>query len=340
MIGTNIAVDFGSSSTEIYVQGKGVVLDEPTMVAIDSETGIPIAIGNKAYIINGRTDDAIKVITPIKGGVVTNYKLATYVLRYYIQKILRSNIFKPNVIISVPSGATSLERRTFLDAATNAGAAKACLIEESLASAIGVGCETNSLTGRLLINMGGGAVDVSVVTMGSISVAKSIKIGGNSLDESIIKYLKSSRDILIGPQTAERLKICLGSAVPRDEEIAVIASGKSNLDNLPITFEVTSTEIYESIHDQIDLIMQGIKSVLEKTPPELIGDISDNGLILTGGTSFLYGMGSLIERETGIEATVAQNAIYSTVNGAAAAINNMELLTGSAYNFQTVHGIS
>lgn len=339
MIGTNIAVDFGSSSTEIYLQGKGVVLDEPTMIAVDTETGIPIAIGNNAYTMNGRTDDSIEVICPIKGGVVTNYKMAAYVLRYYLQKILKSSILKPNIIISVPSGATSLERRTFLDAVTTAGAAKACMIEESLASAIGVGCETNSLTGRLLVNMGGGAVDVSVVTMGSISVAKSIKIGGRSIDDAIIRNLKLNRDILIGPQTAERLKICLGSAVPRDEEIAVIASGKSSLDNLPITFEVTSTEIFDSVHEQIEQILQGIKSVLEKTPPELIGDISDNGLILTGGTSLLYGMSSLIEKETGIEATVSDNAIYSTVSGAAAAINDMELLTGSSYSFQTIHEI-
>lgn len=339
MIGTNIAVDFGSSSTEIFVQGKGIVLDEPTMIAVDTETGVPIAIGNNAYTINGRTDESIEIICPIKCGVVTNYKMAAYVLRYYLQKILKSSILKPNIIISVPSGATSLDRRTFIDAVTTAGAAKACLIEESLASAIGVGCETNSLTGRLLVNMGGGAVDVSVVTMGSISVAKSIKIGGRSIDEAIIKHLKATRDILIGPQTAERLKICLGSAVPRDEEIAVIASGKSNLDNLPITFEVTSTEIFDSIYDQLDLIMQGIKSVLEKTPPELVGDISDNGLILTGGTSLLYGMSTLIEKGTGIEATVAQNAIYSTVNGAAAAINDLDLLMGSSYNFQTIHEI-
>ena len=187
--------------------------------------------------------------------------------------------------------------------------------------------------------MGGGSIDVSVVTMGSIAVAKSLKIGGISIDEAIMRYLKKNRDILIGPQTAERLKICLGSAVPREEELAVIASGKICLDNMPISFEVTSTEIFDSISEQINMMIQGIKDVLEKTPPELVGDISDNGVTLTGGTSLLWGMDKLVENETGIETKIAEDAMYSTVNGAAAAINDIEYLTNNGYTFQTVREV-
>ena len=320
MIGTNIAIDFGSSSTELYVQGKGVILDEPTMIAVDVETGIPIAIGNAAYTINGRTDDSIEVISPIVGGIISNYTMAEHILKYYLQKILKNSVIKPNVVISIPSGATGLERRTFLDVVTAAGAGRACLIEESLASAVGIGIKNDSLSG-------------------SIAVAKSLKIGGISIDEAIMRYLKKNRDILIGPQTAERLKICLGSAVPREEELAVIASGKSCLDNMPISFEVTSTEIFDSISEQINMMIQGIKDVLEKTPPELVGDISDNGVTLTGGTSLLWGMDKLVENETGIETKIAEDAMYSTVNGAAAAINDIEYLTNNGYTFQTVREV-
>lgn len=340
MLGKYIGIDFGSSSTEMYVEGRGVILDEPTLIAVDVETGTPIAVGNAAYTICGRTDDTIKVIRPIEGGIISDYTMAEHLLRYYMQRILKNSILKPNVIISVPSGATSLERRTFLDVVTSSGAGRACLIEESLASAVGIGFERDSLSGRLLVNMGGGAVDVSVVTMGSIAVSKSVKTGGLSIDNAIAAHLKKHRDILIGPQTAERLKICLGSAIPRDEEIAVIAAGKSCLDNLPMSFEVTSTEIFSCIQEQIGFIIQGIKDVLEKTPPELVGDISDNGITLTGGTSLLWGMNKLIEQETGIETNIATDAIYATVNGAAAAINNIDYLNSNGYNFQTVHEIS
>lgn len=337
MLGKNIGIDFGSSSTEMYVQGRGVILDEPTMIAVDTETGSPVAIGNTAYTLSGRTNDFIRVIRPVVGGVISDYRMAEYILRCYMQRILKHSVLKPNIIISVPSGATSLERHTFLELVTSAGAGSACLIEESLASAVGIGIEKNSLSGRLLVNMGGGSTDVSVVTMGSIAASTSVKTGGLDLDEAIMAHLKKNRNLLIGPLTAERLKICLGSAVPRDEELATIVSGKSCIDNLPISFEMTSAEIYTCIKEPLGLIIQGIKNVLEKTPPELVGDISDNGIVLTGGTALLRGMEKRVEQETGIETAVAQQPLYATVNGAAAAIGDMEYLSRSGYSFRTVH---
>lgn len=340
MIGINIGIDFGSSSTIIVEENKGIVLDEPTVIAVDRETEYPVAFGNNAYTILGRTNSNFDVVHPIKNGVISNYTLAEKLLRHYMLKICGNMVFKPNVILAVPSGATNLDRRTIVDVATSSGAGKVCLIEESLASAIGIGFEHHSLSGRLLVNMGGGSVDVSVITMGSIAVSKSIKMGGLSIDDAIARYLKKSRDIMIGPLTAERLKICLGSAVPRNEEIAVLASGKSGLDNMPIAFEVTSTEIFDCVYEQVQLIIDGIRDVLEKTPPELIGDISDNGIILTGGTSLLYGMDKLIEKITGIETTIAPDSMYSTASGAAAVIKNINILADSGHSFKTIHKLS
>lgn len=339
MLGLNIGVDFGSSSSIFAAEGKGIVLDEPTVIAIDSETKYPIAFGNNAYTVLGRTDRNIEVVHPIVNGVISDYSLAKKLLSFYIQKICGNMIFKPNLVIAVPSGATNLDKRTILDVATSAGAGKVCIIEESLASAIGMGLTDNSLSGRFLVNMGGGSVDVSVITMGSISVADTIKVGGISLDESISEYLRKTRDILIGPLTAERLKICLGSAKPRKEEIALIASGKSGLDNMPITFEISSTEIYSCIEEQINKIIDGIRSVLEKTPPELISDISDNGILLTGGTSLLFGMDKLVEEVTGIETKVTEDPLYSTANGIMKIVKNLDLLA-DGYNFQTIHQIT
>lgn len=340
MLGMCVGIDFGSTSTIMYVGGKGIVLDEPTMIAVDAETGTPIAIGNTAYTINGRTDNTIRVISPVQNGIISDYTHAEHILRYYFQRLCGNSIFKPNVILTVPSGATNLDKRTFLDVAMHAGAGRVCLVEESLASAIGAGLNEDAFSGRFIVNLGGGSVDISVVTRGSLAVSKSVKIGGKSIDEAIQKYLRKSRDILVGPQTAEHLKICLGSAVPRKEELAMMANGKSGLDNMPIAFEVTSTELYHCIDEQISYIISGIKSVLEITPPELVGDISENGIVLTGGTSLLYGMKKRMENETGIEVILAEDPLYSCVSGAAAIVKDMDFLAANGYRFKTVQELS
>ena len=338
MIGLTLGIDFGSSSTIITAQGKGIVLEEPSVIAVDSETKYPVAFGNAAYTIDGRTDDNIEVIHPIKNGVISDYTYARKLLTYYLQKVCGNRIFKPNVIITVPSGATGLDKRTFVDVLTSAGAGKVCLIEESLASAIGAGINDRSLSGRLLVNMGGGSVDISVITMGSIAVSNTVRVGGISLDFAIQRYLQKNRDILIGPLTAERLKICLGSALKRSEEIALVTSGKSGLDKMPITFEISSTEIFECIKDQIEQIVDGIKDVLEKTPPELVGDISDHGILLTGGTSLLFGMCQRVEDETGIEVKTVNDPLYNTMNGVDKILDNFDMLS-DAYSFTTVNYI-
>lgn len=337
MLGKTVGIDFGSTSTIMYVAGKGIILDEPTMIAVDTETGIPIAIGNAAYTINGRTDDSIRVISPVEHGIISDYTHAEHILRYYFQRLCGNSIFKPNVVLTIPSGATNLEKRTFLDVAMRAGAGRVCLIEEALASAIGVGFESNSFTGRFIVNIGGGAVDVAVVTMGNLAVSKSIKIGGKSIDYAIYRHLRKTRDISVGPQTAERLKICLGSAIRRKEEIAILVNGKSDFDNMPISFEVTSTELFPCVQEQLRQMVNGIKSVLEITPPELVGDISENGIVLTGGTSLLYGMQEMLENETGIEVIMAEEPLYSCVSGAAQIVKDLDFLTENGYSFQVLN---
>lgn len=339
MVGMNLGVDFGSSSTIIIAQGRGIVLDEPSVIAIDTETGYPIAYGNSAYNIDGRTDDTIKIVHPIQNGVISDYTNARKLLSHYINGICKNSIFKPNVIITVPSGSTNLDRRTFVDIVTSSGAGKVCLIEESMASAVGSQGDKTNMSGRMLVNMGGGSVDISVITMGSIAVANTLKTGGINLDKEIAKYLKKNRDILIGPLTAEWLKINLGSAIQRPEEIALVTFGKSGLDNMPITFEISSTEIYKCIEEQMNFIIDGIKSVLEKTPPELLGDISDNGILLTGGTSLLFKMPEKIEQETGIEVHVVKDPLYNTMNGVGKILSKIDSLA-EGYNFQTIHHIT
>lgn len=335
----NIGIDFGSSSTMITEQGKGIILDEPSVIALDAETKYPIAFGNNAYTIDGRTDERIEVIHPVLGGVISDYTNARKLLTYYMQKVLGNKVFKPNVIITVPSGATGLDRRTLLDVAISSGAGKVCLIEESLASAVGAGISEKSMSGRMLVNLGGGSVDISVITMGNIAVSNTVRVGGIDLDNAILKYLQRSRDIYIGPLTAERLKICLGSAVKRKEEIALVTFGKSGLDNMPISFEITSTEVFNCIEEQLELMINGIKSVLEKTPPELIGDISDNGIMLTGGTALLFGMEKRIAEETGIEVKTVKDPLYNTMNGVNSILEHFDMLT-EGYSFRNIHQIN
>ena len=340
MLGMNVGIDFGSSSIIIAVDGKGITFDEPTILAIHKKSGTPIAIGNIAYGINGRTDEDIDLIYPIENGIVSHYKLAEHFLSFYLQKICGNSIFKPNVVLTVPSSATNLEKHTFLDVMMRAGAGRVCLIEESLASAIGAGVESNSMSGQFIVNAGGGATDVSVVTMGNIAVAKSVKVGGLSIDAAIQKYLRKERNILVGPQTAELLKICLGGAVLRKDELALTVGGKDGRDHMPCSFEVTSTEIFSSIHDILSSILNGIKSVLEVTPPELVGDISENGILLTGGTSLLFGMKPYMEEALQIEVSLVDNPMYTCIQGLQDIIQNTEVLEQNGYLFQTIQEIN
>jgi rod shape-determining protein MreB len=333
LIGTKIGIDLGTTSVIAFVENKGIVLSEPSAIAFDSETNQPVAVGRKAYEMLGKTPDSINVIRPLSNGTVSSFTACEQMLTTFINKICHNRIFKPNVIVCMPSSVTGLEKRTVLDVVTASGAASACLIEEPLAAAVGAGLSTDEPLGRLIVDIGGGTADLAVITMGNIAVSSSVKGAGNAVNEAIIRHLKKDRDIVIGFRTSEMLKKTLGCAVEREAELALIAKGKSNLDGMPITFEVTSTEIKEAISEQLNALVDAIYALLEKTPPELVGDISETGITLTGGGALLYGIDRFIENEIGIKTTVADDSLNCVAKGMGAALKKMEILLENGYHF-------
>ena len=333
MVGTRIGIDLGTTSVIAFVDHKGIVLCEPSAIAYDSETNEPIAVGRKAYEMLGKTPDSIEVIKPLSNGTVSSFTACEQMLTAFINKICQNKIFKPNVIVCMPSSVTNLEKRTILDVVTASGAASACLIEEPLAAAVGAGLSTEEPSGKLVIDIGGGTTDIAVITMGNIAVSSSVKGAGNALNEAIIRHLKKDRDIIIGERTAEMLKTTLGCAIDREAELALVSKGKSNLDGMPISFEVTSTEIKEAILEQLNALIEAIHSILEQTPPELVGDISESGITLTGGGALLYGIDKYIQEEIGIKTVIADDPINCVVKGTGAALKKMEILIENGYHF-------
>ncbi|MBR5191463.1 MAG: rod shape-determining protein, partial [Clostridia bacterium] len=255
MKGMKIGIDFGSNSLKIYAEGKGVVVDEPSIVAVETETGKPIAFGKAADSVNGRTVDDIKVIKVIHNGVISDFVLAERMLRYYLQRVCGNRIYKPNVIISLLSDISALEKKTYLDAVTLAGAGRVCMVEGVLASAFGCGVATDKIGGRMVLDIGHQVTEYAVVSMGGISASGTIRRGSDEIDKAIIKHLKRDRDILIGPHTAREIKYKISSAQKRECETALMVSGKSNLDEMPISFEITSNEVYPYVDEQINLLV-------------------------------------------------------------------------------------
>ncbi len=335
MLGINIGVDLGTTSTIIFVEGKGIVLSEPTAAAYEKATGKMFATGKKAYGMVGRTPDSIKVVLPMKDGVVSDFTVTQNILRYYLQKICGNMVFKPNIIICLPCSVTNLEKRTILDLATSSGAARACLIEEPLAAAIGAGVEINHPKGVLVVDIGGGTADIAVITMGSIAVSNSIKVAGNAFDDAIVRYFRRERDILIGVRTAEKIKSKIGCAYLREAELAIEVKGKNYITGMPARAEITSTDVYLAIREQLEYIGEAVRTVLEATPPELGADISESGILLTGGGALLKGMDIMIERKTGIKTKIADDPMNCVANGIGKVLKNLDILADSGYLFKT-----
>jgi rod shape-determining protein MreB len=335
MLGINIGVDLGTTSTVIFVEGKGIVLSEPTAAAYESSSGRMLAAGKRAYSMVGRNPSSIKVVLPMKDGVVSDFTVTQNILRYYLQKICGNMVFKPNVIICLPATVTNLEKRTILDLATSSGAGKACLIEEPLAAALGAGVDISHPKGVMVVDIGGGTADIAVITMGSISVSKSIKVAGNAFDDAIVRYFKRERDVLIGERTAEKIKIKIGCAYLREAELAVEVKGKNYISGMPARLEITSTDIYLAIREQLEYIGEAVRSVLEVTPPELSADVSESGIILTGGGALLQGMDVMIERKTGIKTRVAEDPLNCVAKGIGKVLKNLDILAESGYLFKT-----
>lgn len=327
--GTDIGIDLGTASVLVYVKDKGIVLREPSVVAVDTNTGKVLKVGIEAQAMLGRTPVGIAAIRPLKDGVISDYETTEKMLKYFLEKVNTSKIFKPRVIVCVPSGVTEVEQKAVIDATMNAGARSVHIIEEPIAAAIGAGIDINKPFGSMVIDIGGGTSDIAVVSLGGIVSSCSIKVAGDKFDDAIVKYIRKKYQMVIGERTAEEIKKRVGSVYFRDEPVSIDVRGRSLSTGLPVTVSVTSEETLEAFEEPVTKICEAIHTVMEQTPPELIGDISSRGIVLTGGGSLIYGLDRLLERETGIKVTVAQDAISCVALGAGAALDKIENIGNS-----------
>jgi len=327
MLERQIGIDLGTVSVLVYVRGKGIVLQEPSVVAISVKDNRIVAVGEEARQMLGRTPDTIEVTRPMRDGVIADYVVTEAMLRYFIQKVCgRFRLFKPEVMISVPVGVTSVESRAVHDAAIQAGGKAAYLIPEPLAAALGAGMPIDTPTGNMIVDVGGGTSEAAVISVNGVVVASSVRIGGNKMDEAIAAYIRRKYNLLIGDQTAEMIKIEIGSALPLEEELRMEVRGRDQVAGLPRTIEITSQEITEALAEPLSNIALAVRSVLERTPPELASDIIDCGMVMTGGGALLRNLDRFLTKETRVPCHVAENPIACVALGAGKALENYETL--------------
>lgn len=330
MLTKYIGVDLGTVNVLVWVRGKGIILQEPSVVAIALNDNKIVAVGTEAREMLGRTPETIEVARPLRDGVIADYVVTEAMLRYFIEKVAgRLRLFKPLIAISVPVGVTSVESRAVHDAAIQAGGREAYLIPEPLAAALGAGMPVDTPTGNLVVDIGGGTSEAAVISMNGIVEFASVRVGGNRIDEAVISYIKRKYNLMIGEQTAEEVKIAIGSALPMEEELGKEVRGRDQVSGLPKTIQVTSGEITEAIAEPIASIVGVVKSVLEKTPPELASDVIDRGIVLTGGGALLRDFDRLLTKETGVPCYVADNPIACVALGAGKALENYEVIKRS-----------
>lgn len=331
----DIGIDLGTASVLVYVKNKGIVLNEPAVVAIDNNNGNVLAVGEEARLMLGRTPGSIVAIRPLREGVISDYEVTEKMLKYFIERITGGvsmfKMFKPKIMVCVPSGVTEVEKRAVVDATMEAGAREVYLIEEPIAAAIGAGIDISRPNGSMVVDIGGGTTDIAVISLGGIVESASIKVAGDTFDDAIIRYMRKNHSMLIGERTAEEIKKNIGSAFPRDEEVSMDIRGRNLVSGLPETREITSTEMLSALKDSVVQIADAVHSVLEKTPPELSADISDKGILMTGGGSMLWGLDRLIQKRTGIDAFVAEDAISCVARGTGEALNSIKLMNKSSY---------
>ncbi len=328
-MGQDIGIDLGTASILVYIKGKGIVLREPSVVAIDRNTNKLLAVGEEARKMLGRTPGNIVAIRPLKDGVISDYDITERMLKYFISKIYTNSfikLFKPRIMVCVPSGVTEVERRAVVEAAMQAGARRTYLIEEPVAAAIGAGIDISKACGSMIVDIGGGTTDVAVISLGGIVVSLSIKIAGDKFDEAIVRHMRKKHNIMIGERTAEEMKIHIGTAYPRIKEVLLDVRGRNLISGLPKTITVTSTEMMHAIEEPVASIVDAVHSVLERTPPELAADISDRGIVMTGGGSLVYGMDKLLQEKTGINVIIAEDAVSCVAQGTGKALENLEII--------------
>ncbi len=326
MFGKQIGVDLGTVNVIVYVRGKGVVLNEPSVVAISLVDNRILAVGNDARAMLGRTPETIEVSRPMRDGVIADYVVTEAMLRYFISKICSRFERRPEVMLSVPVGVTSVESRAVRDAAIQAGAREAYLLPEPLAAALGAGMPVGTPSGNMIVNIGGGASEAAVISMFGIVVSSSVRVAGNRFDEAIANYVRRKYNLLIGEQTAEQLKITIGSALPLDQPMSMEVRGRDQVQGLPRTITVTSAEVTDALAEPLASVAATVKAVLEKTPPELASDIIDRGMVMSGGGAQLRNMDRFLSSETGIPCQVAENPILCTALGAGRALQHLPLL--------------
>ena len=321
-----LGIDLGTANLLVFVPGKGVVLNEPSVVAISEQDNKILAIGAEAKEMIGKTPDSIVAYRPMKDGVIADYRVTEAMLRHYINKALGPfNLFKPDVMISVPAGVTSTERRAVIEAAIKAGARNAYVVKEPILAAIGAGIPIYESPGHMVVDIGGGTTDVAVISLGGIVASTSVKCAGNKIDQAIADYIKKTFNLAIGDKTAEGVKIRIGAAVPLEEELNLTIKGRDFIQGLPRSINISTNEIVRAIDGELKQIVKAIKDVLQETPPELSSDIIDQGIIMTGGSSLLRNMTDLIYRKTGVKASVAEDALYCVAKGTGIALEHLDV---------------
>lgn len=314
-LGTDIGIDLGTASVLVYVRGQGIVLQEPSVVAIEKNSNSILAVGEEARKMLGRTPGNIVAIRPLREGVISDYDVTEKMLKYFIQKTCGKRVIRPRIAVCVPSKVTEVERRAVDDATRQAGARQVYIIEEPIAAAIGAGIDIARACGSMVVDIGGGTTDVAVISLGGTVISSSIKVAGDNFDEAIVRYMRKKHNILIGERTAEELKINVGTAYPRPQPVAVDVRGRNLITGLPKTISVTSEEMYEALQESVLTIVDVVHSVLEQTPPELASDISERGIVMTGGGSLLYGLDKLISEKTGINTIIAEDPVSCVAVG-------------------------
>ena len=326
--GQDIGIDLGTATVIAYIKGKGIVLREPSVVAVDNNTGEVLAVGQEARKMLGRTPGNIVATRPLKDGVISDYTVTEKMLKYFIKKIGAKSIFTPRIMICIPSQVTEVEKKAVIDAASQAGARKVYLIEEPIAAAIGAGIDISKPCGNMIVDIGGGTTDIAVISLGGSVVSSSLKVAGDKFDEAVIRYIKRKHNVIIGERTAEELKVNIGCVYPKIQDVEMDIRGRDLGTGLPKTLTISSSEMMEALIEPAMMIVDAVHGVLEKTPPELVADISDKGIYMTGGGALLDGLDKLLKEKTGINVMIAQDTVSCVALGTGKALDNLDSLDG------------
>ena len=332
MFANDIGIDLGTATTLIYIAGKGIVLREPSIVAMDVRNGQVLAVGDEAYTMLGKTASDLRVVRPLEDGVISDYEVTEQMLKHFFAKVNPSRVFKPRVCVCVPSAITEVESRSVIDTVMSSGARNVYLIEEPVAAAIGAGMDITRPGGIVVLDIGGGTSDIAVISLSGVVESASIKVAGDQFNEAIVKYMRRKHNVLVGERTAELMKMQIGCVFPKEQETSIEIKGRCLVTGLPKVINVSSTEMLEAFEEPVERILEAVHGVLERTPPELVADISNNGIVMTGGGSLVDGFDKLIEARTGIHTVVAEGAISCVAEGTGKSLDSLNAMTDGTVN--------